>query len=184
MKYRDKNGEWKELYIKAVDTLPIGTEVDFEGEQVPAGWEEVSGTEIIQCGINNDISGEFNPEVKVNLDKQYYKIGDNLTMNNGSIVIGKGIKYVKINVCVSIYISTPSTSKNYCRVRVLKNGANINLLSTRAELTINRPYLSLNGYIVPVKEGDILDVMFYHRNEGSPSNLEYSGFWITVEKVN
>lgn len=42
MKYRDpETGEFKELYVKAVDTLPVGTEVDYEGEDVPAGWEEV-----------------------------------------------------------------------------------------------------------------------------------------------
>lgn len=42
MKFRDpETGEFKELYVKAADTLPVGTEVDYEGEEVPAGWEVV-----------------------------------------------------------------------------------------------------------------------------------------------
>ena len=42
MKYRDpETGEFKELYVKAIDTLPVGTEVDYEGDEAPAGWEEL-----------------------------------------------------------------------------------------------------------------------------------------------
>lgn len=41
MKYND-NGEYKDIYVKTFDTLPIGTEVDYDGETVPAGWTEVS----------------------------------------------------------------------------------------------------------------------------------------------
>lgn len=41
MKYRDPNtGQLKELSLKAADTLPIGTIVDYDGEEVPEGWEE------------------------------------------------------------------------------------------------------------------------------------------------
>lgn len=42
MKFRDpETGEFKELYTKAADTLPVGTEVDYDGDEVPAGWEEM-----------------------------------------------------------------------------------------------------------------------------------------------
>lgn len=42
MKFRDpETGEFKELYTKAADTLPVGTEVDFDGTEVPTGWEEI-----------------------------------------------------------------------------------------------------------------------------------------------
>ena len=43
MKYND-NGEWKDIIVKATDTLPIGTEVDYNGTDVPDGWEEVEDT--------------------------------------------------------------------------------------------------------------------------------------------
>lgn len=43
MKYKDPvTGEMKTLSVKAADTLPIGTIVDYDGDTVPDGWEEVS----------------------------------------------------------------------------------------------------------------------------------------------
>lgn len=41
MKYND-NGEYKDIYIKTFDTLPVGTEVDYDGETVPEGWSEIT----------------------------------------------------------------------------------------------------------------------------------------------
>ena len=40
MKYND-NGTYKDIYVKAFDTLPIGTEVDYIGDTVPTGWTQV-----------------------------------------------------------------------------------------------------------------------------------------------
>ena len=40
MNYND-NGTVKQITVKAGDTLPVGTEVDFNGNTIPAGWEEV-----------------------------------------------------------------------------------------------------------------------------------------------
>lgn len=41
MKYKGEDGELKDIYIKAVDTLPVGTIVEYDAEGVPNGWEEV-----------------------------------------------------------------------------------------------------------------------------------------------
>lgn len=41
MKYND-NGTYKDIYIKTFDTLPVGTEVDYDGETVPDGWSVIS----------------------------------------------------------------------------------------------------------------------------------------------
>ena len=41
MKYND-NGEYKDIYVKTFDTLPVGTEVDYDGETVPTGWTEIA----------------------------------------------------------------------------------------------------------------------------------------------
>lgn len=52
MKYND-NGEYKDIYVKTFDTLPVGAEVDYDGETVPAGWSEVesySTTEEVDTG--------------------------------------------------------------------------------------------------------------------------------------
>ena len=41
MKYND-NGEYKDIYVKTFDTLPVGTEVDYDGSVVPSGWTEIA----------------------------------------------------------------------------------------------------------------------------------------------
>lgn len=38
MKYND-NGVFKDIYVKASDTLPVGAEVEFDGENIPGGYE-------------------------------------------------------------------------------------------------------------------------------------------------
>lgn len=42
MKYEDtQTREFKDITVKVSDTLPIGTEVDYDGTTVPNGWEQV-----------------------------------------------------------------------------------------------------------------------------------------------
>lgn len=48
MKYRDIDGIFKELFVKTADTLPIGTIVEYDGDFIPAGWENVEGTNKIK----------------------------------------------------------------------------------------------------------------------------------------
>jgi microcystin-dependent protein len=39
MKYRENESEpWKELYIKALDSMPIGAMIEFVGTDIPNGW--------------------------------------------------------------------------------------------------------------------------------------------------
>lgn len=54
MKYND-DGTIKEIKVKSFDTLPVGAEVDYDGETVPTGWTEVAdpntyGTEEVRIG--------------------------------------------------------------------------------------------------------------------------------------
>lgn len=41
MKYK-LNGEWIDVNIKALDSMPVGSQVEFTGTEIPAGWEEVN----------------------------------------------------------------------------------------------------------------------------------------------
>lgn len=46
MKYRDNDGLFKDLFVKTSDTLPIGTIVEYDGTEVPTGYEEVKNPNI------------------------------------------------------------------------------------------------------------------------------------------
>ena len=44
MKYKDpKTGEYKDIFLKTGDTLPVGTIVEYDGDEVPAGYKEIPG---------------------------------------------------------------------------------------------------------------------------------------------
>jgi len=42
-------GNLEEIYVKALDSMPVGTQIEYTGDTIPTGWEEVndySSTEI------------------------------------------------------------------------------------------------------------------------------------------
>lgn len=43
MKYKN-NGQWEEITIKALDSMPVGSIVDYDGQisDIPAGWTQVN----------------------------------------------------------------------------------------------------------------------------------------------
>lgn len=54
MKYRDPvTGEFKDITVKVADTLPVGTIVEYDGDVIPSGWEEVNGISTITV---NDVN--------------------------------------------------------------------------------------------------------------------------------
>lgn len=72
MKYND-NGEWKDIAFKTADTLPIGTSVDYEGENVPEGWEEDTSTDWVFSELD---SSKFKAYQDIEgLTPKYRKIG-------------------------------------------------------------------------------------------------------------
>ncbi len=69
MKYND-NGEYKDIYVKSFDTLPVGTEVDFDGETVPQGWTAVNNVLWTNPNPTSDFS---NQSVTLSEDANDYK---------------------------------------------------------------------------------------------------------------
>ena len=58
------NGSWNELSIKALDSMPLGTIVDYDGQvsDIPAGWEEDSN--ILYTNTNGTSSNiELNDDI-------------------------------------------------------------------------------------------------------------------------
>ena len=43
MKARNPStGNLESIYVKALDSLPVGSQIEFSGTDIPAGWEEVN----------------------------------------------------------------------------------------------------------------------------------------------
>ena len=50
MKAKNPNtGNFEEVYVKALDSLPVGSEIDFTGSasDIPVGWEQVGGKSLV-----------------------------------------------------------------------------------------------------------------------------------------
>ena len=58
MKVRDSNGEIKKVVLQANDSIPAGTIVDFDGDVVPEGYEQVEDE--IEDKINSLSTNKLN----------------------------------------------------------------------------------------------------------------------------
>jgi len=67
IKYKD-NGTYKDMIVKVGDTLPIGAEMDYEGAEVPNGWEQIDDsweTLTLESEFKNyNNNSAFQPRIK------------------------------------------------------------------------------------------------------------------------
>ena len=118
MKVRNSKGELKELVIKANDSIPAGSVIDFVGDVVPEGYEKVEDNKIIlyenQDG-NNGYEIELLDTVEKCVEVEIYGIGDNniriyqkilnpnqATFEMSSEVMYEGTEYINKALCAFI----------------------------------------------------------------------------------
>jgi hypothetical protein len=118
MKVRNSNGELKELVIKANDSIPAGSVIEFDGNVVPEGYEQVEDNKIIlyenQDG-NNGYEIELLDTVEKCVEVEIYGIGDNniriykkilnpnqATFEMSSEVMYEGTEYINKALCAFI----------------------------------------------------------------------------------
>lgn len=179
MKYND-NGTIKEVKVKAFDTLPVGTEVDYDGSVVPDGWEEVIGTNIITAGLNSDYATTSTNEEKLTLNKEIIKIGANLSLSSGSVVIGSGINYIKISSQVNL--SNGMQSGDRIMALIKKNNNNISVTNMIVRGLYETMFFSPK--LISVSEGDTISVYIRTLTRSGatiPSDGNFT--YITVETV-
>lgn len=88
MKYND-NGTIKDIVIKAGDTLPVGTIVEFDGDTIPSGWELVDDT-----GTYKKIKKNYNGVVPN---------GKVLNSNSSSLTDTYSCDYINKNYDTKVY---------------------------------------------------------------------------------
>ena len=118
MKYRDpETGQFKDLKVKTSDTLPIGTIVEYDGINVPSGWEKVETTNIMQICLADDQQLTLNNVYElVKFDTMYVSVGDRLIFDstNHGIKIGENVSKIKLHVELSMVMA----SENLIYLRV------------------------------------------------------------------
>jgi len=89
MKYK-YNGQWYDVTIKALDSMPVGTIVDYDGQvsDIPSGWEQASDDRVVLFSNTSGQTGniEFNGNYT---DYDYLMITDDL--GTGLLYTGKNV---------------------------------------------------------------------------------------------
>lgn len=115
MKYKDPvTGEIKSISVKASDTLPMGSVVEFEGDIIPEGWEKVIDNAIRFAEIDLDtVVGEIIIGYAHRCTNRPAISGE-----NGNIIFIPHTDY-PTTYGQQIYISRPS---GHIHCRTLENG--------------------------------------------------------------
>lgn len=102
MKYREDASEpWKELYIKALDSMPIGTQIEFSGTDIPQGWEQVSDDKhITTATITNGTLTSADLDIR--------NIDDDLLKFYGTIVFSASYQISQVDISTGYQIVSSS----------------------------------------------------------------------------
>lgn len=141
MKYKDSQGNFQDIYIKVGDNIPVGGEMDFDGDDIPVGWEEVNN--VVEL-YNNSSGIQDNIPLNDNYTNYTYLEIFGYTNNDGTI-------YKKIttdrntfelstllpivgNPIIQMYTNIYSLNgTNITLTRYLRNNANNNQPNTISE---------------------------------------------------
>lgn len=149
-KYKYEN-EWRGL-LASGDTLPIGSIVDYDGDNVPSGYELAeTNTIIASLGQNTRVSNG----AKVPLTTVVTSTGSKLTLVDGGIKIGSGISHVEISAQISVQYS--ETTGNYGCV-LKKNEKTLVKSPIYKASNGNMVSSNISSWIVDVNEGDMIYV--------------------------
>lgn len=177
MKYND-NGTYKDIYVKTFDTLPVGAELDYDGERVPSGYVQVADADAITIKLSSPGQNitTSTPAYSLNLiklDNEFVKIGTKLTFNstNNSIVIGAGVHHVEVSANANIRNSNSSALGERIIAPILvSNGNNTVMGQSGYRGTIstasntNNITLSIAPFIYQVSENDEIKLEFASEN--------------------
>lgn len=156
MKYND-NGTYKDIYVKSFDTLPVGTEVDYDGDTAPTGYIQVSkwGTGSIVNLFGNigdsSVSGQFDLYAHIIATKigtngvWRFDIEGQMDITNATSNSNWGISPSKISALLNTTIGT----------QVQYDSALVNLSYWNAFRSSNKlPYLDYYGYGTTLQYND------------------------------
>ena len=173
-----KLNKMEEGIVEASQTGGIltGTIVAYDGDTIPEGYKEVNVKNIITCGINEnytlpDTQTVGSPETSAVIIN---KIGTQLSVVDGRIKIGKGIK--KIKFYGNMAVKTTTAGKKACLQITIKYASGGDKFICSQSIycpVVDFPFnTGVAPFLLDVNEGD----MIFFRN--------YLEKGITVQKEN
>lgn len=134
--------------------------------------------DILTASLNSDMSVSTTSGL-ITVSKSV-STGNRLTLSNGKIVIGKGIK--KVKVCANMRIYNSSTSKIGVNMNIYKNS--IDYVASNRTTLDNNSYdgISVATSLIEVEENDELSIHYWKSNESAMTIMkDYGGTYLTVE---
>ena len=163
------------------ETLTISSSVFVDSLPSDKQYKPINDINFIQAGISTNYTTSTTDNEVLNLDRNVYKVGDKLTLENGTIVIGKNINYIK----VSAQIGFTTVSSNETSVRhglaVLKNDTLPIIMM--GYLPSNYSNISCAERIIAVGEGDIIKLAARSTVKGSIVNADSANTFILIEAI-
>ena len=159
------------------DTLPIGSEIDYDGEEVPDGWEKVETNYLLAISTGSTVlSG--NTDIPL---AKYYSSGNKLTIENNKIKIGTGVS--KIRISAAIFMDITQQGSGYMWGRIALNGSNAG--GSIQSLTTGTGF---NSSVIPtkilnVKENDLIHLNAEVTGAIGKVRDNINTTWVCVEVV-
>ena len=135
----------------------------------------------------NSVLGNVNTYTKIPFDKSVLSTSDRLTLSSNAIRIGTGIDYIKVSGQVLV---SPGSTDGLRHIRIQKvSGSTTSSVAWSTLYLTGSHHLShvLTPIIVSVKEGDLLQMVFYtpNANDSISSGSAANGWqtYLTVEEL-
>lgn len=158
-----------------------GTIVDYDGETVPEGYEEVENKNMIMT----EVKSQYNVTASTNYQQDTIKStlsvkrGTKITLQeDGGFRIGKGINLIKVSTCMNI--QTASTNK-LLGLSFFKNTARL-VTCYKIKYGTSYDFYDMSNYLIEVVEGDVIYPKTYIDVSGDSITIK-PGTYITIEEV-
>lgn len=185
--YNSSNAVWEREITRSSDN--VWRYYDWwKSSLTPAAAEKVYSRAAITVALNANVTlGELNTYTKIPFDKLVISTSDRLTMLDGSIRIGEDIEHVKVSGQVLIKCGTVAGTR-HARIQKVSGTTTTSIawcvINAAASSNMVYPFTPI---IVPVKEGDLLKIVYYTSDtaDANVSGSSANGWqtYLTVEEL-
>lgn len=185
--YNSSNAVWERELTRGEDNVWNYYEW-WKSSLTPEASERVYSKAAMTIALTaNTVLGAVNTYTKIPFNKAVLSTSDRLTLSSNAIRIGSNIQYVKVSG--QTLVSPGSTNGlRHVRIQKVSGGSTTSVAWSTLYITASQHKLhTLTPVIVSVKEGDLLQVVFYTGNSSdSISSGSAANGWqtyLTVEEL-
>ena len=180
----------------ALDELPIGSVIRYDGEDIPEGWEEIEdigGTSDLETKPLSSMTLNLTEEYTITSEARYTQVvlpmqlttsnGHKFTYENNGVRIGAGVS----KVIISAQLGTRTQVKDALYGVMIAIYRDETYLTSYRSLWIgtNTQYTTeqVSPNLIDVQEGDLITVAVYIDAVGPSIKIQTKPTYLTVQEV-